>query len=164
MASNNRNYFSGSKDYPHHISVGAILLNDEGKVACHYYEEQIRKYPSKFHTLMHESIELNETLEEALHRGLDEEFSAKAKIREYVGSLVINYNVEDSSIEKTVLYFLCDLVSITDERDLTDPENQSEIKWMDIDKLVEIMKEQGKEHGLPADESKILLDIKNNFL
>lgn len=153
------NFYSGTKEYPHHISVGAVLLNDENKVVCHFYEKKIRKYPENFYTLMHESMEMSETLEDTLHRGLQEEYGAKAEIQDFIGTLIVSYKVDDVDIEKTVLYFLCSLVSMGD-RNSEDDENQSEIKWMDIDELIDIMEIQGGKYGESADESKILKDVK----
>lgn len=157
------NYYSGTKEKPHHISVGAILRNDKNEIACHYYEKKIRKYPENFYTLMHESVEMGETLEQTLHRGLQEEFGATAEIKEYVGSLVITYDVEGQMIEKTVIYFLCDFISFS-ERNMEDPENQSEIRWLPIDELIGIMKEQGRKFNTSGDESKILEDVKRYFI
>jgi 8-oxo-dGTP pyrophosphatase MutT (NUDIX family) len=157
------NYFQGTKDTPHHISIGAVLLNDQGKVGVHYYgTSPIRNYPPNFYTLMHESIEPNETLEQALARGLREEFSVEATLDRYVGSMVVCYTIQGVKIEKTVLYFLCHLTSIK-QRDLSDPEAVSEIRWVDIDELIDIMKEQGK-RSAGDDESKILEDVKNFYL
>jgi len=159
------NYFRGTKETPHHISVGAVLINKKNEVACHYYEEQkIRKYPPNFYTLMHESIETNETLEQTLARGLQEEFSMKGSLERYVGSLVVGYSIQDIHVEKTVLYFLCKLASIDEVRDLTDPETVGVIKWMNIDELIDIMKKQGEAYGSSSDEFKILEDVKKYYL
>lgn len=153
------NPYKGTKEYPHHISVGVVLVNDKNKVACHFYEEPgIRNYPKNFYTLLHESPEENETLEQTAVRGLREEYSMTGTFDRYVGSLVSWFDLEGVRVERTVLYFLYKLTSIG-ERDLADPESISEIKWMNIDELIEIMKTQGED-----DESKILEDVKKFYL
>jgi hypothetical protein len=153
------NPYKGTKEYPHHISVGVILINNKNEVACHFYgAESIRNYPKNFYTLLHESPEENETLEQTATRGLREEYSMTGTFDRYVGSLVSLFNLEGAKVERTVLYFLCKLISVH-ERDLTDPESISEIKWMDIDELIAIMKTQGED-----DESKILEDVKKFYL
>lgn len=153
------NPYKGTKEHPHHISVGVILVNSENEVACHYYGEQtIRNYPKNFYTLLHESLEANENLEDAVTRGLKEEYSMKGTLERYVGSIVTWFDRDGSKVEKTVLYFLSRLLSI-DERDLSDPESISEIKWMNIDELISIMKTQGED-----DESKILEDVKKFYV
>ncbi len=46
------NIFQGTKEHPYHVSVGAVVLNHENKVLCHYFGDQLKKenqqYPSKF--------------------------------------------------------------------------------------------------------------------
>lgn len=153
------NPYKGTKEYPHHISVGVILINDKNEVACHFYEDQrIRNYPQNFYTLLHESPEGNEALGDTAMRGLREEYSMTGTLEHYVGSLVSWFDLDGDRAERTVLYFLCKLKSI-EERDLSDPESISEIKWMNIDELVTIMKTQGED-----DESKILEDVKKFYL
>lgn len=153
------NPYKGTKEYPHHVSVGVILINDKNEVACHFYEEQrIRNYPKNFYTLLHETPEVNETLEETAMRGLKEEYSMTGTLKHYVGALVSWFDLEGARAERTVLYFLYKLTSI-EERDLSDSESISEIKWMNIDELVTIMKTQGED-----DESKILEDVKKFYL
>lgn len=149
-----------TKEHPHHISVGVILINDKNEVACHFYEEpKIRNYPKNFYTLLHESLEANDSLEETVARGLQEEFSMKGEVKRYIGSLVTSFHIGDVKVEKTVLYYLCKLLSIDNERNLSDPEAISEIKWMNIDELIAIMKTQGDD-----DESKILEDVVSYYL
>ena len=153
------NPYKGTRENPHHISVGVILINDKNEIACHFYGEQhIRNYPKNFYTLLHETPEANETLEDTAMRGLREEYSMTGTLGHYVGSIVSRFDFEGVGVEKTVLYFLCKLTSI-DKRDLTDPESISEIKWMNIDELIAIMKTQGED-----DESKILEDVKKFYL
>ena len=153
------NLYKGTKEYPHHISVGVILINSKNEVACHFYAEQrIRNYPKDFYTLLHESPEKNETLEETAMRGLTEEYSMTGTLERYVGSLVTWFDLDGARVERTVLYFLCKLISIG-KRDLDDPESISEIKWMTIDELIAIMKTQRED-----DESKILENVKKFYL
>ena len=159
------NHFQGRKENPFHISVGAILVNEKKEVCCHYFKtnESIGgRYPNNFYILMRESLEDGESLEQALHRGLQEEFSATATFERYVGSIVFNYQTKDTqtTIEKTTLYFLCKLIEIKSERKADDPEAGSEIKWLQIDELISIMKDQGQRLGWGSDESKVLESAK----
>ena len=62
------------------------------------------------------------------------------------------------STDKLNNLILFRLVSIK-KRDLTDPESISEVRWMNIDELIAIMKTQGED-----DESKILEDVKRFYL
>ena len=149
------NPYKGTKEYPFHISVGVVLLNDKNEVACHFYGEQkIRNYPKNFYTLLHESPEVGESLEDTVMRGFKEEYSMTGSIEHFIGTLVTFFDLDGAKVERTVPYFLCKLISIQ-ERNLADPEAISEIRWMNIDELISIMATEGED-----DESKILKDVK----
>jgi hypothetical protein len=94
-------------------------------------------------------------------RGAKEELSMNVIARRFVGSLIVSWASlrHDEVIEKTVPYLVCDLVSIDEVRDMTCPESVSEIKWLEIDELIDIMQKQGT-----GDESKILKDVKKYYL
>jgi len=162
----NQNYFQKDVDHPYHLSVGAVVLNDKKEVCCHYFDRFFdaatnREY-TDFYILMRETLEPHETLEEALARGLLEEFRMKINLRTYIGSLKSTFEHESVVIEKTTLYFLCDFVSFEKEsRDAEDPESVSKIIWMPIDTLRSKMKKQGVLfQRSDADESIILERIK----
>ncbi|HRV76395.1 MAG TPA: NUDIX hydrolase, partial [Candidatus Saccharimonadales bacterium] len=80
-----KNYFQGRSDHPYHLSVGAVLLNDKNEVACHYFVDA-PVIGGEVCILMRESVEDGEVLEEALARGLMEEFGAMGNISTYIGS------------------------------------------------------------------------------
>ena len=154
------NYFQGTKESPYHISVGAVLINDEGKVCCHYFEKQ------EVYILMRESMELGEKIEDTLHRGLKEEFGAEAELIDYLGSNIINYSLEDNTIvQKTTLYFLCKLKNINVSlRSKDDSESGSEIQWKEIDFLISKFKTQNERlNRNDLDESEILERVKKKL-
>lgn len=144
-----KNYFQGTDENPYHISVGGIVKNNEGKICCHYFDTITHKSVGTIKNLtilMRETLEPNETLENCLARGLMEEFGITANIKSYIG-VIPSVRFESKStgvvIEKTTLYFLCDLVSMDEsKRKKGDLEAQSEIRWIDPKELYEIMKEQ----------------------
>ena len=157
------NHFQGTAKSPYHISVGGIVLNKEGKVACHYFESLNHKgvrIIKDLVLLMRETVEENETIEEAVHRGLMEEFGMKAELKCYLGSIVSHYPVRDTDVvvEKTTLYFLCDFISQDESlRSEEDIQRGSVIQWFDPKELVERMKEQGKRIGREdMDESVVI--------
>lgn len=88
-----KNYFQGNSKHPQHISVGAVVLNDKNEICCHHFDSRINKFIGywkdngleDFYILMRETIEPNETLEHALHRGLMEEFGVEAELLDYIG-------------------------------------------------------------------------------
>jgi len=166
------NYFQGNKDHPQHISVGAVLRNGEGLIRVHHFPEEVASgfwksiNVTDFYILMRETIEPDETLEHALHRGLQEEFNAVATLDDYLGSIV-STAYDDSTgehvpFQKTTLYFLCTYVQdAAAERDTSDGEGQSILEWKSAAELIPIMKAQGEKFGRgDVDESSILERLK----
>ncbi|MDB5194186.1 MAG: hypothetical protein JWN50_200 [Parcubacteria group bacterium] len=160
-----RNYFQRSEEYPYHISIGGVVRNAEGKICCHYFKKFSHPAAGEFedfYLLMRETIEPNETIETCLARGLMEEFGIVATLKAYTGSIVAHFTHREMHVEKTTLYFLCDLVSFDQtKRRMGDPEGGSEIMWMDREELISKMKEQNKRiNREDIDESKILENVK----
>jgi hypothetical protein len=155
-----KNYFQGTKESPAHISIGGVLQNDKGEIACHYFETftHFGKEINDFYLLMRETIEPNESIERCLLRGFQEEFGAEATIDRFLGSIVCQASKEDFEMEKTTLYFLCHLVSIEEsKRKDGDPERGSEIRWVKPQNVIPRMKEQAMRLGRKdIDESSIL--------
>lgn len=144
------NHFQATVVSPYHISIGAVVVNKEGKVCCHYFESLSHKSMNIFKDfvlLMRETVEENETIEECLHRGLMEEFGIQAELNCYLGSIVSHFTAPGTEvvIEKTTLYFLCDFISQDESlRSQEDMERESKIQWFDPKELIVKMKEQGK--------------------
>ena len=161
------NYFQGTSNKPFHLSVGAVLFNDKGEIACHHFINHPR-LDSEAYILMRETIEEGESIEQALNRGLMEEFGATGEIITYVGSLVKPYKINDITIQKTTIYFAIRLIDIDSEKRLKDdPEAGSNIEWLDPKDLARKMKKSAKKLKLTdMDESEVIerittLDIIN---
>ena len=159
-----QNYFQGTSLRPYHISIGAVVRNTDGKIGCHYFRKFTHTTMGQFenfYLLMRETIEPNESIEVCLVRGLMEEFGATGSLESYLGSIKSDFTHKNVVIEKTTLYFLCNLISFdVAKRKLDDAESQSEIMWVEKEKLILHMKEQGKRLGREdLDESEILLRI-----
>lgn len=160
------NPFQRSKEYPFHISIGAVVVDQNKKVACHYFKSlEIPDFGmfENFYILMRETIEPNESIEQCLARGLQEEFGCVAKARHYIGSVVSKFPLakEGPIVEKTTLYFLCDLINIDKSaRRPNDPESGSEVIWLEPAELIRKMKDQRLRLGREdADESVLLENI-----
>jgi NADH pyrophosphatase NudC (nudix superfamily) len=152
--------FEHSDAQPFHISVGAVLVNEEGKILAHHMSKD--RLPAKnqykigglddAYILMRETIENGESLEQAVARGLKEEFGAEGDIKKYLGSL--QFEVE--GFEKTELFFLVSLTK-QGERPADDAEAHTELVWATPDFLIEKMKGQGaRTDRKDLDESKII--------
>lgn len=163
-----QNYFKGTKEKPYHLSIGAVLLNDENKVCCHYFDELDEKSKrvygdlKDFYILMRETPELGESIEQTLNRGIMEEFGATGEVITYLGSINGEFTKGGVNIEKTTLYFLMKLKSFNpDLRSLSDIEGDSEIQWQTPAFLIEKMRGQRKRlNQTTLDESVILERVK----
>ncbi len=150
-------FFQASQNQPYHLSVGAVLCNQKKEIACHYFKEIFGH--KDIYILMRETMEDNETPLDTLHRGLKEEFGATAEPLAYVGALVGPLPDKKLSFEKTTLYIACKLISFDQNgRSTDDAESKSEILWMEPDKLIAIMQQQGIRfnHRADADESEMI--------
>lgn len=156
--------FQHSAESPFHISVGAVLVNGDGKILVHTFSAN-KVPPNLIHNLggmetisilMRESLENGESLEGAVARGLQEEFGMEGNIKKYLGSEQHFLETPGGDFEKTTLYFEVELIT-TGERPMDDPEAHSTLEWMDPAALVERMKEQGRcTERKDLDESKIV--------
>ncbi len=146
------NLFQWTKENPIHLSVGAVIVNDEGKILVHKLERIGSKYflPKKTHRN-------NMSLEQTLYL-VEKETGWKTETIRFLGSIKSNFDTEDGlTIAKTTLYFLCKPTQ-TGERDQEDRDADSEIVWMDKAQLIKIMKEQGVEHN-DLDQSEIIKNL-----
>jgi hypothetical protein len=160
-----KNYFQRNKKSPYHISIGVVLMNKKKEICTMYLKEYSNtaiKTIKDFHSLVRETLEPNETIEQCINRGLMEELGATAKINSFLGSMVAITPQEDYMFQKTTLYFLCDLISIdTSKRSKEDKEIGAEICWTPLGELILKMKGQGKRLNRDdLDEGVILERIK----
>jgi hypothetical protein len=155
---NKPNIFHHTPESPAHISVGAVVFNDQGQILVHYWQhipkEVIAFEGEDVYLLMRESLEANESLEQAVHRGLMEEFGTTAEIVRYLGPIISN----PPHFQKTTLYFLCRLINFDPEQRIEDDvEGGSELKFMELEPVIQRMQEQGKQYQRDdIDESTIL--------
>lgn len=156
--------FQHSAGNPFHISVGAVLVNEEGNICVHHYtrEHMPEKWLanlgglSETRVLMRESLENDETLEEAVKRGVAEEFGAEGEIIRYLGCIRIDIPATQQTFEKTTLYFQVQCTKLG-ERSMDDEESFSELEWVEPQTLIAQMKQQGANANRPdLDESKIV--------
>lgn len=159
-----KNIFQSSKEFPFHVSVGAVLTNVSGLTCCHFYKKADLPWESEgksdLYLLMRETMHTNETIESAIERGLMEEFGAKGEIKSYIGSIISTFPLHGGKtlVEKTTLYFH---VRVTDFnpalRDKDEIESKSEILWIKPEDLIKLFTEQGKKYERDdIDESKII--------
>lgn len=152
-------FISGTPEFPYHISIGAVLLNEKNEVCVHHFSSITLegKTAKNFYILMRETPEPNESIVATVHRGLLEEFGADAEVIHYIGPIVCKVDYRNLK-EKTTLYFLCRLKNQDiGLRKKDDPESGSTLEWHDLEFLITKMKKQRMEFGFEdIDESAIL--------
>jgi len=151
---------------PAHFSVGAVLFDKQTRtVCCHHFltiplRWGVNLTPlEELYLLARETPERGEGIEDAIKRGLMEEFGAEGEIVEYLGSIKSHFNGNSRDIEKTTIYFLVEKTNFSPEkRDPSDPEKESSIEWQPIDFLIGKMRYQQEKlkSRTDLDESSIL--------
>jgi len=157
LAAGEKPFFQASSTQPYHLSIGAVLFNEEGLIACHHFKEILGH--KDIYILMRESMENDETPLMTLHRGLQEEFGATASPIAFLGCLSGYLPDKHLPFEKTTLYVVAQVIDWNPEnRNADDPEACSMIEWLGADVLIELMKEQGNRfyHRVDADESEMI--------
>lgn len=152
-----RAFFQASQKQPYHLSIGAVLFDQNGNIACHHFKEILGH--QDVYILMRESMENDENPLMTLHRGLKEEFGAIAQPIAFLGCLSGYLPDSRLSFEKTTLYVACQLIDWNPKnRDLEDPESCSTIEWIEPNVLISLMKRQGIrfQHRVDADESEMI--------
>lgn len=150
-------FFQATKKQPYHLSVGAVLFDQKGLIACHHFQEILGQ--KDVYILMRESMENDETPFMTLQRGLKEEFGATAEPVAFLGSLSGKLPHTRLPFEKTTLYIACKLINWNPaERDLNDLEATSTIEWLEPELLISLMQKQGIRfnHRVDADESEMI--------
>ena len=160
----NQNIFQASKEFPFHISVGVVLTNKDGLICCHFYKKADLPIESEgkndLYLLVRETLQPGETLEDAVTRGLKEEFGSGGNLKSYIGSIKSAFplRVSKISVEKTTLYFHVEITSFNPAtRDDDEIESKSVIQWIEPRTLRDLFIEQGKKYDRSdLDESKII--------
>jgi hypothetical protein len=149
-------FFRARPQNPYHLSIGAVLFDQTGRIACHHFKELLGH--KDVYILMRESMENDETIFATLHRGLKEEFGAAARPVAFLGGLSGIIPESRLSFEKTTLYIACQVTEWNPAgRDPNDPEGNSILEWMDPQELIEIMQDQGRRfQRVDANESEMI--------
>ncbi len=133
----NRFYKYDLPDKPFHISVGAVLFDDNHRICLHHFYKN--HVPAKLHFLidfmdecyhlMRESLEGNEPLQDAVLRGIREEFGATGVVERYLGAKIDEIQQPDGqTFEKLTIYHAVRLTGFK-ERVVSDVESQTKMEW-----------------------------------
>ncbi len=151
---------SGTEQFPFHVSIGGVVVNNDKKVCVHYFDTiTVDGFTAdNFYILMRESPDPGENYHETLTRGLKEEFGLIAKPIHFIGSIQDNLPFVNNK-EKTTLYFLCKYISQSEDgRKMDDAESHSKIEWHDADFLITEMTLQGKKYPKYGIDEHIMIE------
>lgn len=140
-----RSYYVGTRRSPHHLSVGAVVLDPRRRVLCHHYANVRGK--TDVYLLMRKTLAPGESLERTVARGLAEEFGVRGKITRFLGVAEGTFtNWERARVRKTTLYFLVAPRSKPTKRTSGEPHYgvASEPVWRPVPFLVRQMRQQAK--------------------
>jgi NUDIX domain len=167
-----KNFLNQSPQSPTHISVAALLRNSEGKILVHHFKKDDLPNESEgkgdLYIVMRESLHRNEALEAAVARGLMEEYGATGTVVDFLGTIVSHFPCTDDKmimVEKTVLYFLVDFVSMDESlREEGAVESRSKLLWFTPEELLEKNLTQAARYSrTDIDDSKIIRDYIDRY-
>jgi hypothetical protein len=136
MGGKMENYYAWNEEHKVHLSVGAVLVNEEGKLLVMYLARTDAKYffPTKTH-------ELGRSLEASLDL-IPEKIGLNFTINKFIGTTQGEFLVPgDERVMKTTLWYLCtpgdEVVRDPEQRDI-----DAELRWMSSEELDPIFAEQ----------------------
>lgn len=143
------NIYQFTKNWPAHLSVGCVLLNQKNEVALLHFAADTKygkMFGREFYLLMRETIEGDESLKTAVNRGLMEEMGARGYIVAFLGSVQSDIHEELAgglAMRKTTLYHLASLEEIDDsKRKPNDEEKDANIVWLSLGKARRVFEAQ----------------------
>jgi len=130
----------GNKTNPYHLSVG-IIVQKEDKIAILQKTDDLYKIPS-------ETMYRDESIEQCINRGMEEELGITGEIKRYVGSLISSFCRPDGTkIEKTTIYFLATYLQDIERKPEPD-EIDDKIFFFSFDEAIEVLEKHGDEGNL----------------
>ena len=152
-------------DKPFHISVGAVLFNDEYQICLHHFYKQrmpkhlhfLLDYLDETHHLMRESLEGNEPLQDAVLRGIREEFGALGIVEQYLGAKIDEIQQPDGqTFEKLTIYHAVRLVELK-AREASDAESKTDVEWHSPKEVLKIYDIQCQKTQRPELDERIII-------
>lgn len=130
-------HLAGNHVNPYHFTVGAVV--EDGELIA------IIRKPDDYYTLPRETAYANESLYDAVVRGLQEEVGVVPEIFGYTGALLEHFNyIDGTSIEKTTVYFHCKKLSSCEKSPEIDEQNDK-VLWLPKAEAINRLKACGNE-------------------
>lgn len=160
------NFYQHGLPQPFHISAGGVLFNDKYEICVHHFHK--RDIPPNVHFLMdhlddvwhlmRESLEGNEPLQDAVLRGMQEEFGVVGAVDKYLGAKIdIITGPNQSPFEKLTIYHAVKLVSFVERPD-HDAESKSVMEWHSPRDLITIFDAQCAKTKRPELDERVIIE------
>ena len=162
----NKAFYQNTLPQPFHISVGGVLFNDDYDICVHHFfkkdiPEQLHflaDYQDEIYHLMRESLEGDESLQDAVLRGLKEEFGIEGLVDKYLGAKIdIITGPNQRPFEKLTIYHSAKLTS-QGERLNFDIESRSKMEWYSPQDLLKIFEAQTVKTKRPELDERVIIE------
>lgn len=150
-----------------HISVGAVVFDDQYRVCLHHFEKKnvpehlqfLGDYLDDIWHLVRESLEGNEPLHDAVLRGVQEELGATGTIEKYLGAKIdrIDGPSDVHPFEKVTLYHAVRLGGLG-ERPQIDTESKTLLEWYSPAEAIEIFTTQASKTSRPELDERVVIE------
>jgi len=160
----NNKFYQYSSEEPYHVSVGAILFNDSFEICLHRFTtsempERLQFLAGgldEYYHLVRETLEGNESLHDAVLRGVYEEFGADGVVEKYLGSKIDIVETPTTEFEKLTMYHSVKLTELG-ERPKIDEENETIMEWHSPQSALEIYKTQASKTTRPELDETVII-------
>ena len=159
-------FYQHTLPQPYHLSVGGVLFNDKYEICIHHFYKKdfpehlhfLADYQDEIWHLMRESIEGNEPLQDAVLRGMKEEFGADGVVDKFLGAKIDIITVPNQeSFEKLTVYHSVRLTGLGDRPNI-DVESSSEMEWYTPESALEIYRIQATKTNRPELNEAVIIE------
>ncbi len=124
------NLFIPQENFPYHISIGQIIINNNNEIAL------IKR--KDYYTIPKETPNVEESIVDTLRRGAKEEIGVDVEPIKYIGRIASVYTRDGLNVEKTTVIFASKVTGIS-ERQPEEYELNDEIVWINMNDAKELL-------------------------
>lgn len=141
-----------------HNEVAAFVINDKGQVLLQKRSANKRFNPNKW-ALCAGHVDAYESLENAILREIKEEIGIDINPNELVPFGEREFTIRDSNSHITYFYYVKS--NLNEEDFIIQKEELSEVKWFDIDQVIEMIKSKDESIVFRKERLKLFEQLKN---
>ncbi len=141
-----------------HNEVAAFVINDKGQVLLQKRSANKRFNPNKW-ALCAGHVDAYESLENAILREIKEEIGIDINPNELVPFGEREFTIRNSNSHITYFYYVKS--NLNEEDFIIQKEELSEVKWFDIDQVIEMIKSKDESIVFRKERLKLFEQLKN---